>query len=188
MAQLVEHILGKDEVPSSNLGSSSRQPRSSLSLGALVFILISVPSLTYRRGCRELLPVLRAWFSDEAENRFAYPARSSKSSLLRRRARVSSPWRISVQTTPKLIEPRGFFILLFFINRTRALILFHEGFYLASCVAYHLLAVPYNAYCTYRCKRTHCQYKTRAMSFSFCSSKKHNFSPFFVIFISLHSP
>ena len=27
MAQLVEHILGKDEVPSSNLGSSSRQPR-----------------------------------------------------------------------------------------------------------------------------------------------------------------
>ena len=109
MAQLVEHILGKDEVPSSNLGSSSRQPRSSLSLGALVFILISAPSLTYRRGCRELLLVLRARFSDEAENRFAYPARSSKSSLLRRRARVSSPWRISVQTTPKLIEPRGCF-------------------------------------------------------------------------------
>ena len=27
MAQLVEHILGKDEVPSSNLGSSSRHPR-----------------------------------------------------------------------------------------------------------------------------------------------------------------
>ena len=25
MAQLVEHILGKDEVPSSNLGSSSRK-------------------------------------------------------------------------------------------------------------------------------------------------------------------
>ena len=25
MAQLVEHILGKDEVPSSNLGSSSKQ-------------------------------------------------------------------------------------------------------------------------------------------------------------------
>ena len=26
MAQLVEHILGKDEVPSSNLGSSSKTP------------------------------------------------------------------------------------------------------------------------------------------------------------------
>ena len=31
MAQLVEHILGKDEVPSSNLGSSSRQPRGNTS-------------------------------------------------------------------------------------------------------------------------------------------------------------
>ena len=37
MAQLVEHILGKDEVPSSNLGSSSRHPRGFMCLGALVF-------------------------------------------------------------------------------------------------------------------------------------------------------
>ena len=29
MAQLVEHILGKDEVPGPNPGSSSRQPRCS---------------------------------------------------------------------------------------------------------------------------------------------------------------
>ena len=36
MAQLVEHILGKDEVPSSNLGSSSRKPPTNMS-GALVF-------------------------------------------------------------------------------------------------------------------------------------------------------
>ena len=36
MAQLVEHILGKDEVPSSNLGSSSRQPRREI-FGALAF-------------------------------------------------------------------------------------------------------------------------------------------------------
>ena len=36
MAQLVEHILGTDEVPSSNLGSSSRQPRG-YDLGALAF-------------------------------------------------------------------------------------------------------------------------------------------------------
>ena len=37
MAQLVEHILGKDEVPGPNPGSSSKQPRG-LYLGALVFI------------------------------------------------------------------------------------------------------------------------------------------------------
>ncbi len=36
MAQLVEHILGKDEVPGPNPGSSSRQPQSKHS-GALVF-------------------------------------------------------------------------------------------------------------------------------------------------------
>ena len=36
MAQLVEHILGKDEVPSSNLGSSSRHPGALMSIGALV--------------------------------------------------------------------------------------------------------------------------------------------------------
>ena len=36
MAQLVEHILGKDEVPGPNPGSSSRQPQRSSS-GALVF-------------------------------------------------------------------------------------------------------------------------------------------------------
>ena len=30
MAQLVEHILGKDEVPSSNLGSSSKQKSSAI--------------------------------------------------------------------------------------------------------------------------------------------------------------
>ena len=36
MAQLVEHILGKDEVPGPNPGSSSRQPRSNR-FGALVF-------------------------------------------------------------------------------------------------------------------------------------------------------
>ena len=36
MAQLVEHILGKDEVPGPNPGSSSRQPRR-FPFGALVF-------------------------------------------------------------------------------------------------------------------------------------------------------
>ena len=36
MAQLVEHILGKDEVPGPNPGSSSRQPRRE-TFGALAF-------------------------------------------------------------------------------------------------------------------------------------------------------
>ena len=40
MAQLVEHILGKDEVPGPNPGSSSRQPRSKR-FGALVFYRVS---------------------------------------------------------------------------------------------------------------------------------------------------
>ena len=40
MAQLVEHILGKDEVPGPNPGSSSRQPRSKR-FGALVFYRLS---------------------------------------------------------------------------------------------------------------------------------------------------
>ena len=38
MAQLVEHILGKDEVPGPNPGSSSRHPRG-YNLGALVFYM-----------------------------------------------------------------------------------------------------------------------------------------------------
>ena len=36
MAQLVAHILGKDEVPGPNPGSSSRQPRREI-FGALAF-------------------------------------------------------------------------------------------------------------------------------------------------------
>ena len=39
MAQLVEHILGKDEVPSSNLGSSSRKTPTIRS-GLLVFLVL----------------------------------------------------------------------------------------------------------------------------------------------------
>ena len=42
MAQLVEHILGKDEVPGPNPGSSSRQPRRE-TFGALVFMGICYP-------------------------------------------------------------------------------------------------------------------------------------------------
>ena len=38
MAQLVEHILGKDEVPGPNPGSSSKHPRSSFELRGFGFI------------------------------------------------------------------------------------------------------------------------------------------------------
>ncbi len=38
MAQLVEHILGKDEVPGPNPGSSSRHPRCNLASGLWLFI------------------------------------------------------------------------------------------------------------------------------------------------------
>ena len=61
MAQLVEHILGKDEVPGPNTGSSSRQPRSKR-FGALVFykpLLTKAGTLFVFRGCLELLLLLR---------------------------------------------------------------------------------------------------------------------------------
>ena len=78
MAQLVEHILGKDEVPGPNPGSSSKKTRNPL--GLLVFFVFGVAII----GLGEV-------FARKAqENRFAYPDRSSTSSLVRRRERVSS--------------------------------------------------------------------------------------------------
>ncbi len=61
MAQLVEHILGKDEVPGPNPGSSSRQPRREI-FGALVFIspcLHRQGFFWFFWGCLELLLSLR---------------------------------------------------------------------------------------------------------------------------------
>ena len=57
MAQLVEHILGKDEVPGPNPGSSSRQPRRE-TFGALVFYRLLQTSVGafFFGGCPELLP------------------------------------------------------------------------------------------------------------------------------------
>ena len=43
MAQLVEHILGKDEVPSSNLGSSSKKTRNPF--GLLVFFVFGATTI-----------------------------------------------------------------------------------------------------------------------------------------------
>ena len=61
MAQLVEHILGKDEVPGPNPGSSSRQPRREI-FGALAFLWdfcgTSEGSAFLFLGCLELLPGL----------------------------------------------------------------------------------------------------------------------------------
>ena len=51
MAQLVEHILGKDEVPGPNPGSSSRRPRSE-SFGALAFYRGFTPATRYGAGER----------------------------------------------------------------------------------------------------------------------------------------
>ena len=51
MAQLVEHILGKDEVPGPNPGSSSRQPRRE-TFGALAFYRAFLPATRYGTGER----------------------------------------------------------------------------------------------------------------------------------------
>ena len=60
MAQLVEHILGKDEVPSSNLGSSSNAKDT---LWVSFF------------GCVGSATLFELVFAREAqENQFAYPA------------------------------------------------------------------------------------------------------------------
>ncbi len=47
MAQLVEHILGKDEVPSSNLGSSSKK-RNTLAIAG-VFLFSAPPPIDSHR-------------------------------------------------------------------------------------------------------------------------------------------
>ncbi len=45
MAQLVEHILGKDEVPSSNLGSSSKKGITFL-VNVMPFLILSINERT----------------------------------------------------------------------------------------------------------------------------------------------
>ena len=99
MAQLVEHILGKDEVPSSNLGSSSKQKHPSFR-GVFLFGSATHASNSVPRVSRGI--------------QFAFPARSSTSSLVRRRARKSSPsantWvsaTCSTQVCRVMIAPMG---------------------------------------------------------------------------------
>ena len=102
MAQLVEHILGKDEVPGPNPGSSSRQPRRESSGALVLFGHFCTPTCfgLFRRGCPELLLSLRE--QAVADCRSAYPTRSSTSLLVRQRVWVSSP---SANTRVRL---RGF--------------------------------------------------------------------------------
>ena len=91
MAQLVEHILGKDEVPGPNPGSSSRRPRR-LSFGALVFyrLLHTFKEKQTSEGSSGAATPKAEWVSCIARIRFAYRTRSSGSLLTRRRVWVSS--------------------------------------------------------------------------------------------------
>ncbi len=62
MAQLVEHILGKDEVPSSNLGSSSKTKKHPIGcFFVLVLFLTAELALLATRGTQ-----------------FAYPAKTRR--------------------------------------------------------------------------------------------------------------
>ena len=81
MAQLVEHILGKDEVPGPNPGSSSRQPRCSNECRGFGFIW-ALCTITVRTwGCRELLLSLWTVLCAERRIRFVYPDRSLQACL-----------------------------------------------------------------------------------------------------------
>ena len=85
MAQLVEHILGKDEVPGPNPGSSSRQPRR-FSFGALVFYRLlrhSWGECSFYWGCPELLFSLRIVISRaQRRNPVRIPHQDASSSLV----------------------------------------------------------------------------------------------------------
>ena len=96
MAQLVEHILGKDEVPGPNPGSSSRQPRRE-TFGALAFyrgFAVLQKGYFFILGLSGAATPFVPGFVALPQIRSAYPDRRSKSLLFRRRERVSSPWRI----------------------------------------------------------------------------------------------
>ena len=92
MAQLVEHILGKDEVPGPNPGSSSRQPRREI-FGALAFYRLLQDicgSFFVIWGCLVLVSRFRSGSVPKAQIRSAYPTQRSASLFARRRVRVSS--------------------------------------------------------------------------------------------------
>ena len=85
MAQLVEHILGKDEVPGPNPGSSSRQPRREI-FGALVFyglILTMVGAFCLYGVVWSCYSRFESSFRTRSgKNRFAMPPQSASSLLV----------------------------------------------------------------------------------------------------------
>ena len=162
MAQLVEHILGKDEVPSSNLGSSSRNPPTYWS-GALVFwsladsrgrlSLQSALSLFCDRiqYCHSLLLLLCLFrfilffvsccsFGKIPQAVCAYPDRRSKSSLFRRRERVSSPLANTWARAPE--NPRPIGRGLWFFGAKREQIGQYPKYSLFFCWLNEIVAMP----------------------------------------------
>ena len=93
MAQLVEHILGKDEVPGPNPGSSSRQPRREI-FGALAFLWdfrgTSEGSAFFCWGCLELLLALCTWLCGIATESGPHTKRRSGKLVCRLRVQVYS--------------------------------------------------------------------------------------------------
>ena len=58
MAQLVEHILGKDEVPGPNPGSSSKHPRNSFEFRGFGFLW------GFIKICRKLIEFsMKSWYT-----------------------------------------------------------------------------------------------------------------------------
>ena len=123
MAQLVEHILGKDEVPGPNPGSSSRQPRREI-FGALVFyrrLLIMAGHFLLIGVVRSCYSRLGACFRTRSEeNRFAMPPQSASSllvsdkvSIIRLRISESAP-----DFSLRLGHTRGKTILNRFLTRS----------------------------------------------------------------------
>ena len=111
MAQLVEHILGKDEVPGPNPGSSSRQPRSKC-FGALVFYRLFANKdgdIFVFRGCLELLLSLRAVLSHAKRRKSgSHTPRRRVKLACKRQVRVSLPKANARVSTKQMLRGFGF--------------------------------------------------------------------------------
>ena len=123
MAQLVEHILGKDEVPSSNLGSSSKQPRSSKEprgfgfLWALYTLFLRFPTWVVWSCYSRLVP----GFADKYSTDFNAPLRQRNRfvpfALLRKEGeylglQAGTSTVSACKTTPKLKRASGLWLFI----------------------------------------------------------------------------
>ena len=100
MAQLVEHILGKDEVPSSNLGSSSKKTATLLGLRSFCIFYSR-----FELGSASLTRRIQ----------FAYPSRRSGSSLTRRRDWVYSSSTNTWVSFSSFRNPFGIAVFLYLL-------------------------------------------------------------------------